>query len=459
MAPTSPRRIRAGRRCTGRAHTLRARAAAHEAHAVRTLRASRRAAQRQRTHTRVPLTRPCRPGWTLALPLPTPLRSPRRAPPGSNFWILNLLNRSLPDHVPVNYDVVRVPDSIWRNGTASKTVLNSYLLDTLGYDCILGGTIETPDAMVYSNTLHVHQTFGFVVVAPQPQLPPVPLVNELFMWVRPFSGSVWGITVLTFFISAALMAWFEKDVFEEELGGLPAGDTHRAHRLRKLLVHGLYVSFSTFTTQNAEGFRAHTLPGRIYRTVYAFGTLLTISCYVANLAAVLVTPPSPVALISAIGDFAANAVAACVLSNADHLSFMRTQYPDTKLMVVDSIYTSDLLRAVLDPSIPCAGAVAPDVMLYYFLGEEGDPDGDFCSLSITGQALNQGFYGITFNAAFPLEQARARVSSCGFARAQGGNPNLLAGCAHTRCRRRWRRCRASSRPSSWTAATTTPCAR
>ena len=57
--------------------------------------------------------------------------------------------------------------------------------------------------------------------------------------------------------------------------GLPEGVPNRRFRL---LIHGIYVSFSTFTTQNAEGFKASTLPGRVYRTVFAFATLLTSAC-------------------------------------------------------------------------------------------------------------------------------------------------------------------------------------
>jgi hypothetical protein len=35
----------------------------------------------------------------------------RRA--GANVWLLDMLNVSLPDHVPITYDVVHVPDAIW----------------------------------------------------------------------------------------------------------------------------------------------------------------------------------------------------------------------------------------------------------------------------------------------------------------------------------------------------------
>ena len=68
------------------------------------------------------------------------------------------------------------------------------------------------------------------------------------------------------------------------------------------------------------------------------------------------------------------------------------------------VASAALRSAVLDPTAPCAGAVAPDVSLYYIMGQEGDPTAEFCSLSITGQPLTQGYYGLTFSSSFPLEQ-------------------------------------------------------
>jgi hypothetical protein len=95
----------------------------------------------------------------------------------------------------------------------------------------------------------------------------------------------------------------------------------------------------------------------------------------------------------------------------------------------------------LDPDVACPGAVAPDVSLSYMIGNEGDPDGQFCAvraraqlpavvhesperssltvwhlcaagcralvllqLSITGQTLNQGYYALSFNRNVPLTQ-------------------------------------------------------
>jgi hypothetical protein len=91
----------------------------------------------------------------------------------------------------------------------SKVKLSSYVLDTLGYDCFMDGTIESFDAALYVNHLHVHQAFGYAVIALEPTPVSPPLVETVFMWVRPFSGAVWGVIVATFFVSAVLMAWFE----------------------------------------------------------------------------------------------------------------------------------------------------------------------------------------------------------------------------------------------------------
>ena len=56
---------------------------------------------------------------------------------GANAWLMNFLNSTTPPSVAFYYDIVRVPDQVWKNGTANKIDLNSYLLDTLGYDCVL----------------------------------------------------------------------------------------------------------------------------------------------------------------------------------------------------------------------------------------------------------------------------------------------------------------------------------
>ena len=64
---------------------------------------------------------------------------------GSNVWILNWLNLSLPIEVPLFYDIVRPTDAVWAAAQANPAALNEYLLDELGYDCSIDETVETPE--------------------------------------------------------------------------------------------------------------------------------------------------------------------------------------------------------------------------------------------------------------------------------------------------------------------------
>ena len=132
--------------------------------------------------------------------------------------------------------------------------------------------------------------------------------------------------------------------------------------------------------------------------------MLTISSYTANLAAVLSYTPLAVPLIGSINDFSLNNLPACVSNNTDVISFMGTFYPGIRLHVVPGTYTADLLHAVLDPDSPCPAAVAPDLLLKFTMGPEGDPNSTFCSLVITGAVLNQGFFSIPFRNSLPLAQ-------------------------------------------------------
>lgn len=61
-----------------------------------------------------------------------------------------------------------------------------------------------------------------------------------------------------------------------------------------------------------------------------------------------------------------------------------------------------LLRAILDPDIPCTAGVAPDVLLNYLLGSVGDPDGQWCEVELVGAPLSAGFYAIPFSSHFSL---------------------------------------------------------
>ena len=235
----------------------------------------------------------------------------------------------------------------------------------------------------------------------------------------PFSPGVWGVIVSMFFASAALMQWYEGDgdsgeyaKFNARAGVPQVGAVSKryssSHHVSKF-AHGVYLSFSSFATNNSQTFTAKTLPGRIYRISYAFVILLTGSCYIANLAAVLSYTPPPVAAITSVSSFETLDTPACVLNNSLHIAFMQAQFPSTKLHVLSSVGNGsggdvnseqterDLLAALAAPDSPCMGGVAPDDSLTFWMGPVGDPQGEFCNLHLVGQPLSQSLVGLTMH--------------------------------------------------------------
>ena len=238
----------------------------------------------------------------------------------------------------------------------------------------------------------------------------------------PFSPGVWGVIVAMFFASAALMQWYEGDgergeyaKFNARAAGADgtrasaAASSKRSSYHVSKFGHGLYLSFSSFATNNSQTFTAKTLPGRIYRISYAFVILLTGSCYIANLAAVLSYAPPPAAAITSISSFEELDTPACVLNNSLHIAFMQARFPTTKLHVLSSVGDGtggdvnseqterDLLAALAAPDSPCMGGVAPDDSLTFWMGPAGDPQGEFCNLRLVGQPLSQGLVGLTMH--------------------------------------------------------------
>jgi hypothetical protein len=323
---------------------------------------------------------------------------------GANAWLMNFLNSTTPSSVAFYYDIVRVPDAVWRNGTANKIDLNSYLLDTLGYDCVLDRAVEASDQALYANFLHVSQSFSYVVVGLAPTFTQPSLVSQLFVWAVPFDVAVWAIIVTTFFLSSGLMTWFEDDSPHvlEMLQAMKLDKVKRKERYARLLIQGLYTSFSSFLTQNSDTFVAQSLPGRVYRTFWAFVILLTIFSYLANLSAFMSVLPKPSAVINSVADFTTKGRPACILDQPDDLKFMASNYPDVALIVIPGMHGVDLFRAITDPSIPCTAGVMPNVLASFLLGPEGDPSGQWCNLEIVGRGLSNGFYAIPFNTHFSL---------------------------------------------------------
>ena len=278
---------------------------------------------------------------------------------GANAWLMNFLNSTTPPSVAFYYDIVRVPDQVWKNGTANKIDLNSYLLDTLGYDCVLDRAVEASDQALYANFLHVSQSFSYVVVGLAPTFTQPSLVSQLFVWAVPFDVAVWAIIVTTFFLSSGLMTWFEDDSPHvlEMVQAMKLDKVKRKERYARLLIQGLYTSFSSFLTQNSDTFVAQSLPGRVYRTFWAFVILLTIFSYLANLSAFMSVLPKPTAVITSVADFTTKGRPACILDQPDDLTFMANNYPNVALIVIPGMHGADLFRAITDPSIPVRSLV------------------------------------------------------------------------------------------------------
>ena len=304
------------------------------------------------------------------------------------------------------FDVVRVPDAVWKNGLASQTAMNSYLLDTLGYDCVLDASVVTPEGLAYHQFLPAHQTYGYAVVGDTPVSPRQDALAALFTWVKPFSPGVWGLIVVAFVVSSFLMTIFERGHSLElwDIADFGPRDGTPAGRLN-FVVHGTYIAISSFTSQNCEMFVANSVSGRMYRTMYSFFIMLSCSCYVANLAAVLSTPTSKTALVDSIHSFGTRNIKACVLNRTDDLAFMAANHPEVTLNVVNSGNEEDMLPLILASA--CGGAVGRNSALNFLLGPVGDPGGSYCTLSQAGSVLSVGYHAVAFSRRFPLQRLSA----------------------------------------------------
>ena len=365
---------------------------------------------------------------------------------GANIWLLNWFNLTLPMEVPVSVDVVRPPDALWDGGRVSSTVLDSYLLDTLGYDCVADASAETREGSLYKMFAHPHQTFSYQVLAALPEREPERVISRLFTWLKPFSADVWGGIVACFVFSALLMSYFEmgEGTKQWELGHFGNRDGSKPG-IPNLLAQGLYTSMTHFVTSNNEQFIAVTLPGRAYLMAYSFTIMLIVSSYVANLAAVLSQPPPTSAVISAFGDFGAKNVRACVLNATDVLSLISEMGPTVTsklpLVVVDSTRPSDLLAAIRGNATHgplCGGGVIANLDASQALGPAGDPAGAACANSLVGPPLNQGLYALAFNRKFDTNHLLAlnglisyAVLSGSYDAAQAGSNTF--GAARTNC--------------------------
>lgn len=132
----------------------------------------------------------------------------------------------------------------------------------------------------------------------------------------------------------------------------------------------------------------------MFNITFSFAMLLLQAAYTANLAAFFTRTQSSASPITNMGNFGGKQLSACVLNDGFVIDMLRSAFPLTKLVVLNSVEVSDLLTAVQNGT--CAGGIAPNLMLRYALGPQ-DPYGMFCNMDVTGGLLSQQYYGIPFN--------------------------------------------------------------
>lgn len=128
-------------------------------------------------------------------------------------------------NVTINFDVVRLPGSVYygtsKNDTAARAI---YLMDTMGYDCVVGTVFITPPRMQFMRYVISHQPYGYQVVTTAPVYTAERLQDRLFKWSLPFTRNLWVTILCSIVATAAMMTYFEH---ETEGARCVAWPTHR----------------------------------------------------------------------------------------------------------------------------------------------------------------------------------------------------------------------------------------
>ena len=205
-----------------------------------------------------------------------------------------------------------------------------------------------------------------------------------------FSWEIW-ITVVSALVFGGIAMYFFEGADESEDYG--PSEMHPVLRMGR----GTYKAFLNFSS--VGGYSPNTPAGQMFNITFSFSMLLLQAAYTANLAAFFTRTQGTASPIGDMGDFGGKQLPACVLKDTFVVDMLRSAFPLTQLVVLNSVETVDLLTAVQNGT--CAGGVAPDVMLRYALGPQ-DPYGQFCDLDFTGGLLSQQYYGIPFNRNSPV---------------------------------------------------------
>ena len=300
---------------------------------------------------------------------------------GVNVWLLEYIAGMA--GMSFSYEVVFVPDSIFR---ANRTVQLDYVLNVLGYDCMLDSTVLRGEELAYARFLVPNERFGLSVVTGLSEPTDYPVIAMLFAWTAPFTWQVWCVVLAALIFGGIAMFFFEagEDMSDDY------GEAGVFWPLR--IVRGCYRAFCNFTC--VGGFSPNTAAGQAFNVTFSMSMLLLQAAYTANLAAYFTRTEPPSSPIATMADFGGMQLPACVLNDPYVYTLLRSAFPLTQFVQLNSSLVSDLVDAV--ESGLCAGGIAPDLQLRYTLGLQ-DPRGAHCALQLTGGLLSQNYYAIPFN--------------------------------------------------------------
>ena len=282
-----------------------------------------------------------------------------------------------------SYEVVFVPDAIFY---ANRTAQLDYVLNVLGYDCMLDSTVLRGEELAFARFLMPNERFGLSVVTSLSAPTDYPVIAMLFAWTAPFTWQVWCVVLAALIFGGIAMFFFEsgEDMSDDY------GDSGVFWPLR--IVRGCYRAFCNFTC--VGGFNPNTAAGQAFNVTFSMSMLLLQAAYTANLAAYFTRTEPPSSPIASMVDFGGMQLPACVLNDPYVYTLLRSAFPLTQFVQLNSSLVSDLVDAV--ESGQCAGGIAPDLQLRYTLGLQ-DPRGSHCALQLTGGLLSQNYYAIPFN--------------------------------------------------------------
>ena len=310
---------------------------------------------------------------------------------GASVWILKYVAAAA--NMSIQFDVVRLPWSVYYQSSKNDTLARTlYTLDALGYDAVATSFFVLPERMRWVRYLLPHQPYGFEVVTTQPTVEADSVVTRMFAWTRPFSGPMWGLLVASIVASALCYYVFEANTGSDDF---PLPDEPPKDKFARALF------LSAMSSVLFEGFSPHTHEGRLYTAVKGFVFFVSMSCFIAQYAAILGEPTAQTQAVNSINSFETLNKPVCVRQNAAQISFVTTNFPNLQVLPIPGLTQAGLLPAIV--SGQCVGGVGPDIEVKYGLGGPGifdvngfDPQETFCGLTTVGEKLNFGYYGIPF---------------------------------------------------------------